>query len=934
MLDASSATVAPITISWPDPARPTTVSTPCPNCGGVQPKSLRLSMIFATPGYKLRQNRVLECEACRCSFYETQEPRDYEDPEFLTRGRVPFYLQQGAGLSLITRPLARCRAASGSSYLEVGCGFGFGVDYAQRAKQWTACGIDPGKMAVLGSELLNLSIEARYLSDDEATLRNAFDVVMSAETIEHVSSPGRFIATLRNVLRPGGTLILTTPDAADLNQRTAASALVGLLSPSLHLIFQTAESLRTLLHSHGFRHIVIEKDGHSLVAFASASELDLRDDESQLREEYRTYLEGRSADQTLSPDLLLAFAGRAMQEAVNDVCFDQARRMRERLDQLCATRFGLDLRSLGRHAVEVKGCSLAQLSEAMPLNLGGLLYADAMLLLAEGQSRNDLTEIFEQAALAAETLSCALEELAMSDAMSAATAWRSHAEAALCAAAAGDGNIVERLDRLAAKQPDASEDMSEIRLRAFVGLVNGGHYDLANRLADVLMQARPDWADPEFARILSPAERDAAYCLSVLQVQGSDPAMQDASRRRFARLKMLLETRETLRTPGLYEGVIRGEELAAAKLSAGNPDLNLASPAAVFLPFKQAQVADPADDLALPLTVEHGKQMLCIEQFWREGDGLYLSGWVLAGAEQVDEIEILGRGGPVVAARNPRPDLAKHYPHLPGNGERAGFSAYVPCRLTSDVLEVRISAGGRWHEMAVPMPRGVPIDPLLDSKERNESYQAFETFRREANLSGRHVLEIGSRVVGTTSVGMRARFPDAARFVGMDIHASADVDVVGDAHMLSRLVGEGVFDAIFSVATLEHLAMPWVVAREINRALRKGGLTYHIAPQTWPVHETPNDFWRFTDEGLKILFGPANGFQVIVAGMAERIKLYPYDRAPAHLEMPFAPAYGSAYIVARKIADVDCAAPEGSMLEARSQLYPGKTSEDKKNVLF
>lgn len=511
----------------------------------------------------------------------------------------------------------------------------------------------------------------------------------------------------------------------------------------------------------------------------------------------------------------------------------------------------------------------------------------------------------------------------MSDAMAAATAWRSHAEAALCAAAAGDGGIIDRLDRLAASQPDASHDIWEIRLRAFVGLVNGGHYDLASRLGESLMQGRPDWADPEFARILTPVERDAAYCLSVLQVQGGDPALLDASRRRFARLRILLETRESLKTPGLYEGAIRGEELAAAKLLAGNPNASLVSKGHAFLPCK---IADTAKDVTLPITAERGPLRLCIEQFWRESEGLYLSGWVLAGAEQVGDIEIAGGEGPILATRNPRLDLVEHYPDIPENGERAGFSAYAKCRLNCEVLEMRISAGGRMHEINVPMPKGMTIDPLLDSKERNASYQAFETFRLEANLPGRHVLEIGSRVVGSTSVGMRGRFPDAARFVGLDIHASTEVDIVGDAHTLSHLVGRAAIDAIFSIATLEHLAMPWIVAREINRALRKGGLTYHIAPQTWPVHETPNDFWRFTDEGLKILFGPANGFQVIAAGMAERIKLYPHDRAPAHLEMPFAPAYGSAYIVARKIADVDCVERAGNALEARSQQYPGKAS--------
>jgi SAM-dependent methyltransferase len=38
------------------------------------------------------------------------------------------------------------------------------------------------------------------------------DVVVSFETIEHLAHPGRFLAGLRRVLVPGGTLILSTPN--------------------------------------------------------------------------------------------------------------------------------------------------------------------------------------------------------------------------------------------------------------------------------------------------------------------------------------------------------------------------------------------------------------------------------------------------------------------------------------------------------------------------------------------------------------------------------------------------------------------------------------------------------------------------------------------------------------------------------------------------
>jgi len=234
------------------------------------------------------------------------------------RGRVPFYLQQGAGISLITTLLARTGRPAGSRLLDVGCGFGFGLDFAIRTMGWQAQGIDPARIAGLGREMLGVPIESRYLGDDEPELKSACEVVMASEVIEHVASPIGFARTLRNVLRLGGILVLTTPDAADLRPQTAPGALVGLLSPGWHLIFQTRQSLRRLLRRVGFSDIVIEKDGNSLVAYASDRPFRLETDRNVPRAAYVGYLAGRAREFAPEHDLLLGFAGRALQEAAND----------------------------------------------------------------------------------------------------------------------------------------------------------------------------------------------------------------------------------------------------------------------------------------------------------------------------------------------------------------------------------------------------------------------------------------------------------------------------------------------------------------------------------------------------------------------------------------------------------------------------------------
>ena len=124
----------------------------------------------------------------------------------------------------------------------------------------------------------------------------------------------------------------------------------------------------------------------------------------------------------------------------------------------------------------------------------------------------------------------------------------------------------------------------------------------------------------------------------------------------------------------------------------------------------------------------------------------------------------------------------------------------------------------------------------------------------------------------------RTTFFGASKFIGVDVHMAGNVDVAGDAHYLHELIGEASVDGVFSMAVMEHLSFPWLFAASVNRTLRLGGLTFHLTHQSFPIHEEPNDFWRFSDNALRILFGPELGFEIVSAGMHNRTFLYPETR--------------------------------------------------------
>jgi SAM-dependent methyltransferase len=125
------------------------------------------------------------------------------------------------------------------------------------------------------------------------------------------------------------------------------------------------------------------------------------------------------------------------------------------------------------------------------------------------------------------------------------------------------------------------------------------------------------------------------------------------------------------------------------------------------------------------------------------------------------------------------------------------------------------------------------------------------------------------------NISRRGLFKDK-QYTGLDIVRGENVDIVGDAHSLSAHFPEESFDALYSVSTFEHLAMPWKVALEVNRVLRHGGLAYFVTHQALGMHETPWDFWRFSDTSWNSLFNCYTGFRVLDTFLGNPMMLVPH----------------------------------------------------------
>jgi len=135
--------------------------------------------------------------------------------------------------------------------LDVASGEGYGASIlANVARSVTGVDVDSGAIAhartTYGGETLRF-IQGNAL--DLPLADASVDAVVSFETLEHVREHGRFMAEVKRVLRPGGTLIVSTPERAVYSAR-------GEPVNKYHLLELTVAEFESLLRAN-FKHVLI-----------------------------------------------------------------------------------------------------------------------------------------------------------------------------------------------------------------------------------------------------------------------------------------------------------------------------------------------------------------------------------------------------------------------------------------------------------------------------------------------------------------------------------------------------------------------------------------------------------------------------------------------------------------------------------------------------
>ncbi len=216
-------------------------STSCPVCGSAhRARSLQA-----------KDRLIVTCAGCRLQFVDPPASAAAA-LEKLGEAFVETYIREEPSYRAYFRRKVEdlLTVVPPGRLLDVGCATGVFLDEARRAGfQGTGLDLVPSAVEYAHDRL---GIDARLGLLEETGFPSAhFDAVALFQTVEHVPSPRELAKEIARVLRPGGVLLLTTPDRRGLLARLMGRRWFEYYNEE-HVTYFERESLRRLLAGSGF----------------------------------------------------------------------------------------------------------------------------------------------------------------------------------------------------------------------------------------------------------------------------------------------------------------------------------------------------------------------------------------------------------------------------------------------------------------------------------------------------------------------------------------------------------------------------------------------------------------------------------------------------------------------------------------------------------
>lgn len=185
--------------------------------------------------------RCVDCQMVSLPLHHAP-PLSYED------AADPYYLEQAPQRIANAHRLLE-GLPKGGRLLEIGCACGF-LLVAARERGFTVEGVELSAWASgHARETYGLAVTTGTL-ETLAAAPATYDAVVMADVIEHLPDPRRTVAEINRLLRPGGRLLLLTPDVGSITARLAGPRWWGLLDD--HYYYFSRDTLRRMLESEGY----------------------------------------------------------------------------------------------------------------------------------------------------------------------------------------------------------------------------------------------------------------------------------------------------------------------------------------------------------------------------------------------------------------------------------------------------------------------------------------------------------------------------------------------------------------------------------------------------------------------------------------------------------------------------------------------------------
>lgn len=287
-------------------------SPACPGCAPGQPEDAPNvpPRRILVEGGGFAPFAVCRCSACGLAYLSPRLTEEamravYEQDDYFeaasgaTGASVGYghYAAQAQALRLTFRRFLKALQAdglTGGDLLEVGCGPGLLLDEARpHFVRREGCEFSPA-----AARTARTVADAVHTGGAEAIPAGArYDCIIATQVVEHVYDPRAFVQALVSHLRPGGVLVLATPDHGSLWRRAMGRRWPSYKLPE-HVLYFDAVTLRRLMRECGVGHLRTVPYPHAFPLSLVASKLGIR-------------WTGRGADRSLwIPGTTLALAGR------------------------------------------------------------------------------------------------------------------------------------------------------------------------------------------------------------------------------------------------------------------------------------------------------------------------------------------------------------------------------------------------------------------------------------------------------------------------------------------------------------------------------------------------------------------------------------------------------------------------------------------------